>query len=148
MSELSRPSPKDQHVNFLHRERAELEALMPGLDRALARYPLAELERSPSPAIAAFREAGGPGLLVPAANSGAGATALQAVRVQRAVGARCPSLAVATTMHHFSVAGLVEAAAYGDGLEGRCWRPSPRSGCWWPPRSPRAGPGRTSSPRT
>ncbi|MFD7731854.1 acyl-CoA dehydrogenase family protein [Kitasatospora phosalacinea] len=105
-------------MNFLHRERAELEALMPGLDRALARHPLAELERTPSPAIAAFKEAGGPGLLVPAAYSGAGASALQAVRVQRAVGARCPSLAVATTMHHFSVAGLVEAAKYGDGLEG------------------------------
>ncbi|MFC8721450.1 acyl-CoA dehydrogenase family protein [Kitasatospora sp. NPDC057198] len=100
-------------MNFLHRERAELEAFMPGLDRALAACPLAELERTPSPAIAAFREAGGPGLLVPAAYSGAGATALQAVRVQRAVGARCPSLAVATTMHHFSVAGLVAAAAYG-----------------------------------
>ncbi|MFJ4674343.1 acyl-CoA dehydrogenase [Kitasatospora sp. NPDC088783] len=105
-------------MNFLHRERAELEALMPGLDRALARHPLAELEQAPSPAIAAFKEAGGPGLLVPAAHSGAGASALQAVRVQRAVGARCPSLAVATTMHHFSVAGLVEAAEYSDGPEG------------------------------
>ncbi|MFJ5884363.1 acyl-CoA dehydrogenase [Kitasatospora cineracea] len=105
-------------MNFLHRERAELEALMPGLDQALARHPLAELEQAPSPAIAAFKAAGGPGLLVPAANSGAGASALQAVRVQRAVGARCPSLAVATTMHHFSVAGLAAAAEYGDGLAG------------------------------
>ncbi|WAL74780.1 acyl-CoA/acyl-ACP dehydrogenase [Kitasatospora sp. YST-16] len=105
-------------MNFLHRERAELDALMPGLDQALARHPLAELEQAPSPAIAAFKAAGGPGLLVPAANSGAGASALQAVRVQRAVGARCPSLAVATTMHHFSVAGLAAAAEYGDGLAG------------------------------
>ncbi|AUG82129.1 Putative isobutylamine N-hydroxylase [Kitasatospora sp. MMS16-BH015] len=105
-------------MKFLHRERAELEALMPGLDEALAQYPLAELERTPSPAIAEFRRAGGPGLLVPTANSGAGASTLQAVRVQRAVGARCPSLAVATTMHHFSIAGLVEAAKYGGGLEG------------------------------
>ncbi|MFJ5925596.1 acyl-CoA dehydrogenase [Kitasatospora sp. NPDC092948] len=105
-------------MNFLHRERAELEALMPGLDEALARHPLAALEKTPSPAIEAFKNAGGPGLLVPAANSGAGASALQAVRVQRAVGARCPSLAVATTMHHFSIAGLVEAAKYGNGLEG------------------------------
>ena len=105
-------------MNFLHRERAELEAHMPGLDQALAQHPLAALEKTPSPAIEAFKNAGGPGLLVPAANSGAGASALQAVRVQRAVGARCPSLAVATTMHHFSIAGLVEAAKYGNGLEG------------------------------
>ncbi|WP_327071133.1 acyl-CoA/acyl-ACP dehydrogenase [Kitasatospora sp. NBC_01250] len=105
-------------MNFLHRERAVLEALMPGLDQDLARYSLAELESSPSPAIQAFREAGGPGLLVPTDNAGSGASALQAVRVQRAVGARCPSLAVATTMHHFSIAGLVEAARYGNGLEG------------------------------
>ncbi|WP_033260301.1 MULTISPECIES: acyl-CoA dehydrogenase family protein [Kitasatospora] len=105
-------------MNFLHRERAELDALMPGLDQELARHPLADLERAPSPAIAAFKAAGGPGLLVPTAYAGAGASALRAVRVQRAVGARCPSLAVATTMHHFSVAGLVEAAKYGDGLEG------------------------------
>ncbi|MFD5560648.1 acyl-CoA dehydrogenase [Kitasatospora griseola] len=105
-------------MNFLHRERAELEALMPGLDQALARHPLAALEQTPSPAIEEFKIAGGPGLLVPAAHCGAGASALQAVRVQRAVGARCPSLAVATTMHHFSIAGLVEAAKYGNGLEG------------------------------
>ncbi|GGQ66688.1 acyl-CoA dehydrogenase family protein [Kitasatospora griseola] len=105
-------------MNFLHRERAELESLMPGLDQALARHPLAALEQTPSPAIEEFKIAGGPGLLVPAAHCGAGASALQAVRVQRAVGARCPSLAVATTMHHFSIAGLVEAAKYGNGLEG------------------------------
>ncbi|MDH6131071.1 alkylation response protein AidB-like acyl-CoA dehydrogenase [Kitasatospora sp. MAA4] len=105
-------------MNFLHCERSALETFMPGLDAALARYPLEELERAPSPAIREFRAAGGPKLLVPAQNAGSGATALQAVRVQRAVGARCPSLAVATTMHHFSIAGLVQAATYGSGLEG------------------------------
>ncbi|MBY8885483.1 acyl-CoA/acyl-ACP dehydrogenase [Streptomyces sp. PTM05] len=105
-------------MNFLHVERATMDKLVPGLDQALADRPLEELERAPSPAIAAFREAGGPGLLVPEENAGAGASPLQAVRVQRAVGARCPSLAVATTMHHFSVAGLVESAKAGTGLEG------------------------------
>ncbi|MFI9271282.1 acyl-CoA dehydrogenase [Kitasatospora sp. NPDC052896] len=105
-------------MNFLRTERATLEALLPGLDETLAGYPLEELETSPSPAIRAFREAGGPALLVPARTAGIGATPLQAVRVQRAVGARCPSLAVASTMHHFSVAGLVRAAEYGTGLEG------------------------------
>ncbi|WP_369186836.1 acyl-CoA dehydrogenase family protein [Streptomyces sp. R08] len=102
-------------MKFLHHERAAVEALLPGLDAALARIPLAELESAPSPAIAAFRAAGGPALLVPTENAGIGAGPLQAVRVQRAVGSRCPSLAVATTMHHFSIAGLVQAAAYGNG---------------------------------
>ncbi|MFJ9628148.1 acyl-CoA dehydrogenase [Streptomyces sp. NPDC101175] len=105
-------------MKFLHQERATLEALLPGLDAALARHPLSELESAPSPAIAEFRAAGGPALLVPTENAGIGAGPLQAVRVQRAVGARCPSLAVATTMHHFSIAGLVRAAAYGNGAEG------------------------------
>ncbi|MER5867104.1 acyl-CoA dehydrogenase family protein [Kitasatospora sp. NPDC002040] len=98
-------------MTFLHRERATLEAFMPGLDAALAEHPLDRLESAPSPAVQAFRTAGGPGLLVPAAYGGPGATPLQAVRVQRAVGARCPSLAVATTMHHFSVAGLVRVGS-------------------------------------
>ncbi|WP_405993518.1 acyl-CoA dehydrogenase [Streptomyces sp. NBC_00986] len=102
-------------MKFLHHERAAVEALLPGLDAALARRPLAELESAPSPAIAEFRTAGGPALLVPTENAGLGAGPLQAVRVQRAVGSRCPSLAVATTMHHFSIAGLVQAAAYGNG---------------------------------
>ncbi|MEV8539222.1 acyl-CoA dehydrogenase family protein [Streptomyces sp. NPDC051572] len=102
-------------MKFLHHERAAVEALLPGLDAALARRPLAELESAPSPAIAEFRAAGGPALLVPTENAGIGAGPLQAVRVQRAVGSRCPSLAVATTMHHFSISGLVQAAAYGNG---------------------------------
>ncbi|MEV0475068.1 acyl-CoA dehydrogenase family protein [Streptomyces prunicolor] len=102
-------------MKFLHHERATVEALLPGLDAALARHPLAALESAPSPAIAEFRAAGGPALLVPTENAGIGAGPLQAVRVQRAVGSRCPSLAVATTMHHFSIAGLVQAAAYGSG---------------------------------
>ncbi|WP_432093086.1 acyl-CoA dehydrogenase family protein [Streptomyces sp. bgisy100] len=104
-------------MGFLDTEREALDTLLPGLDAALARHPLAELERPGSPAVAAFREAGGAGLLVPAQNTGIGADPLQAVRVQRAVGARCPSLAVATTMHHFSVASLVETAKHGAGFE-------------------------------
>ncbi|MEV7425791.1 MULTISPECIES: acyl-CoA dehydrogenase family protein [unclassified Streptomyces] len=104
-------------MNFLHTERSTLEALMPGLDTALARHPLTELESAPSPAIAHFRTAGGPALLVPVRNGGSGASPLQAVRAQRAIGSRCPSLAVATTMHHFSVAGLVRAAQDGTGME-------------------------------
>ncbi|MFF9479505.1 acyl-CoA dehydrogenase family protein [Streptomyces sp. NPDC014733] len=104
-------------MNFLDPEREVLARLLPGLDAALAAHPLAELERRGSPALAAFRDAGGTGLLVPEEHAGIGASPLEAVRLQRAVGARCPSLAVATTMHHFSVAGLVEAGRHGAGFE-------------------------------
>ena len=70
-----------------------------------------ELDRPPSPAIRLFRDSGGPGLVIPAEYGGLGASALDAIRCQRAVAVRSPSLAVATTMHHFSVATLVEMAA-------------------------------------
>jgi alkylation response protein AidB-like acyl-CoA dehydrogenase len=104
-------------MQFLRRERDVLNALLPGLDEALAAVPLEELERCGGPGIAAFRAAGGPALLVPAEHAGIGADPVQAVRVQRAIGARAPSLAVASTMHHISVASLVEASAYSAGFE-------------------------------
>lgn len=104
-------------MRFLDRERAALEAFLPKLDDVLASTPLVELERPGSPGIAAFRECGGPGLLVPTEYGGAGASALDTVRVQRALGARSPSLAVATTMHHFSMASIVLLAQTGTGFE-------------------------------
>lgn len=102
-------------MKFLERERAVLRRCLPGLDQALTAVPMGELERPQSPGITAFRQAGGPGLLVPADLGGVGCSALDALRVQRAIGSRSPSLAVATTMHHFSVASL---AAVGDGDAG------------------------------
>ncbi|MBQ0826567.1 acyl-CoA/acyl-ACP dehydrogenase [Streptomyces sp. RG38] len=104
-------------MRYLERERELLDHYLPGLDAALAARPLAALERPGGEALTAFRAAGGPGLLVPAEHGGKGADLLSAVRVQRAVGSRSPSLAVATTMHHFSVASLVETAAVNDGPE-------------------------------
>jgi alkylation response protein AidB-like acyl-CoA dehydrogenase len=98
---------------FLTTERTTLEELLPGLDKRLLEHPLLDHERPGGPSLAAFRAAGGAGLLVPTEYHGRGATALQAVRVQRAIGSRTPSLAVATTMHHFSVAGLIEVSDAG-----------------------------------
>ncbi|WP_199565245.1 acyl-CoA/acyl-ACP dehydrogenase [Spongiactinospora rosea] len=63
------------------------------------------------PGIGLFRDSGGPGLLVLAAYQGREATALDALRVQRALGSRAPSLAVATTLHHFSMATLAAVIA-------------------------------------
>jgi alkylation response protein AidB-like acyl-CoA dehydrogenase len=105
-------------MRFLERERHTVAKLLPGLDEFLAGMSLADLERPGNPGIAEFRRCGGSGLLVPEQHGGAGAGALEALRVQRAIGARSPSLAVATTMHHFSMASLVVLSQTGGtGLE-------------------------------
>jgi alkylation response protein AidB-like acyl-CoA dehydrogenase len=104
-------------MKLLHAERDTLDAYIPGLDKYLSEVPLLELERPGCGALQKFRELGGPALLVPAEYEGKGASLLDAVRIQRAVGSRSPSLAVATTMHHFSVASLVELTAAGNGFE-------------------------------
>jgi alkylation response protein AidB-like acyl-CoA dehydrogenase len=104
-------------MNLLRAERDTLDAYLPGLDKYLSEIPLLELERPGCGALQKFRELGGPALLVPAEYEGKGASLPDAVRIQRAVGSRSPSLAVATTMHHFSVASLVELTAAGNGFE-------------------------------
>ena len=104
-------------MNLLRTERDTLDTYIPGLDKYLAEIPLLELEQPGHGALQKFRELGGPALLIPAEYEGKGATLLDAVRIQRAVGSRSPSLAVATTMHHFSVASLVELTAAGNGFE-------------------------------
>jgi alkylation response protein AidB-like acyl-CoA dehydrogenase len=104
-------------MRFLELERATLDKFLPGLDDLLRAHAMSEMERPGSPAIDDFRRCGGPGLLVPSQHSGGGATALEALRVQRAVGSRSLSLAVATTMHHFSVASLVALSENSQGFE-------------------------------
>lgn len=95
-------------MKFLAAERETLEAFLPGLEKFLADTPLLQLESPGNGAIRAFRESGGPGVLIPRDYSGGGATPVQAIRIQRAIGSRSPSLAVAATMHQFSVATLIE----------------------------------------
>lgn len=103
-------------MRFLERERAALRHCLPGLDEALAAIPLGDLERPESPGIKLFREAGGAGLIVPAELGGVGADALEALRVQRAIGSRSPSLAIATTMHQFSAASLIAVSETTDAM--------------------------------
>jgi alkylation response protein AidB-like acyl-CoA dehydrogenase len=104
-------------MTILRTERDCLERYLPGLDKLLADIPLAELEKPGGDMLATFRQLGGPALLVPEKFGGKGASLVDAVRIQRAIGSRSPSLAVATTMHHFSVASLVELTAAGNGFE-------------------------------
>jgi len=95
-------------MNFLKQERRTLEEIVPGLDAALAGIPLLEMEKPGNPSIPTFRQLGGPGLLIPTQFGGRGASPLQALQAQRAIACRAPSLAVATTMHHFTIATLME----------------------------------------
>lgn len=104
-------------MRFLDEERQALEACLPGLDERLVTATLAEMESPGSTAIEWFREAGGAGLVVPGKHGGIGADPVTAVQVQRAIGSRSPSLAVATTMHHFSVASIVELDRDSSGFE-------------------------------
>lgn len=104
-------------MQMLSRERATLERFMPGLDSGLAAVPFMELESPGSPGVALYRAAGGAGLLIPRMHCGGGATAVEAVQLTRALAARSPSLAVATTMHQFSVASLVALAQSSTGPE-------------------------------
>lgn len=92
------------------RERDILENYIPGLLDYLDRTPLLTLESRDGDAIAKFKEFGGTSLIVPTELGGSGATALDAVRAQRAIGSRSPSLGAATTMHHLSIASLIEFA--------------------------------------
>ncbi|PTR21842.1 alkylation response protein AidB-like acyl-CoA dehydrogenase [Rhodococcus sp. OK519] len=97
-------------TRLLSRERETLQSYLPGLVDYLDRTPLLELERRGSDAIAQFRDSGGTALTIPAEEGGLGASALEAVRAQRAIGSRSPSLGAASTMHHLSLATLAEYA--------------------------------------
>jgi alkylation response protein AidB-like acyl-CoA dehydrogenase len=103
---------KEKPMNFLETERETLQVFLPFLDAQLREIPLNELEKPDNPGLAMFREANGPALLVPREFGGLGATPLDAVRIQRALAARSPSLAIAATMHNFSLATLVEYGEY------------------------------------
>ncbi|PNE34660.1 oxidoreductase [Streptomyces eurocidicus] len=96
--------------------REVCEHYHPGLLKALAAVPYAERERAGGPVIGLFRAHDGVGLLVPTAFGGHGADPVQAVAVQRALGASSPSLAAAVTMHHFTAAMLYSLAGHGGRL--------------------------------
>lgn len=101
-------------MNFLAGPRALMERFLPGVDAALASVPLEVLESRQNPSIQMLREARGPALLIPKKYGGLGASAVEGVRVLRAIGSRAPSLGIVCTMHNFSVSTLVEWAIFGE----------------------------------
>jgi isobutylamine N-monooxygenase len=97
-------------LRSLREAREVCEKYHPGLIAALEKTPLTKREGAKSSVVETYREHGGPGLLVPSKYQGPAANALDATRVQRAVGSLSPSLAVASVMHHFTVAMLFSLA--------------------------------------
>lgn len=97
-------------MRTLDEARDRCEVHLPGLYSALAEVPLLELERPGNPGLELFRKFGGPALVIPRGYRGLGVDPLDAVAVVRAVASVAPSLAVATAMHHFSVATLFTLA--------------------------------------
>jgi alkylation response protein AidB-like acyl-CoA dehydrogenase len=93
-------------TNFMVEELATTERLFPGLDRTLSDVPVAELESVKSPGLGIFREFGGPALMVPADLGGLQAPLTEGLHVQRVLGARSPSLALAANMHHCTVLAM------------------------------------------
>lgn len=101
-------------MNFLKRDRTTLERFLPSLDARLAEIPLAEIEKPGNPGLAILRELEGTALLIPTEYGGKGASPMEVIQIHRAVASRSPSLAIAMTMHNFSVGTLVEYLFYGD----------------------------------
>ena len=101
-------------MNFLKKDRETLERFLPGFDARLQELSLLEMEKPGNPGLSILRDLQGTALLVPVEHGGKGATPVDAIQIQRAVATRSPSLAVAMTMHNFSVATLCEYLFYGD----------------------------------
>ncbi|MEV5880539.1 acyl-CoA dehydrogenase family protein [Streptomyces sp. NPDC052101] len=101
-------------MNILAAERAVLDRALPGLDGWLAKLGHVAAEDPESQVIEEFGKAGGGNILIPERFGGNGLSCLEGVRLQRAVGSRAPSLAVATTMHHYKVAWLAQVLDSGE----------------------------------
>jgi alkylation response protein AidB-like acyl-CoA dehydrogenase len=104
-------------VRLLDDASEVLDNILPGLTKRLFDAPMQTWEQPGGPGLRIFKDVGGPALLVPQVHGGHGVDLPTAVQVQRAIGALSPSLAVATTMHHFSVASLVEVGNNSAGME-------------------------------
>ena len=104
-------------LEILRESRELLEQLAPGFDAALHDISFLHRESAAGGVVALFKHAGPVALLIPKAAGGCGASMLDAVHIQFALGSRSPSLAVATTMHQFSIASLLAMQQNGGGAE-------------------------------
>jgi len=104
-------------LSYLNLEEAVVNKYLPGFIEKIDSFEFLEMESVGSPVIKLFKESHGPKLVIPKQYGGHGASAIEAVRFQRLVGSISPSLAIASNMHHFSVATLVEMARNVNGME-------------------------------
>ncbi|SEB02721.1 acyl-CoA dehydrogenase family protein [Paraburkholderia sartisoli] len=89
---------------FLQDSRAVLEQYAPGLEAELAGQGLLAMEsKDPREITALIRRYRLPRLWVPASHGGATISPYDGIRMQRAIGARAPSMALMLTMHNFTV---------------------------------------------
>lgn len=93
----------------IQQARAATDRLLPGLTERLRSRGLMTLEQAePAELCTLFRESGAAALLVPSQAGGMGAAPSDTLAVLRAVGSLCPSLAVMMTMHHHTIATIVQ----------------------------------------
>ncbi|PCK01101.1 MAG: oxidoreductase [Alteromonadaceae bacterium] len=101
-------------MNYLKNEWDALERYFPSLKAEVENIEFSKREGKDSDVLEVYRKNGGPGLMVSKELGGLGAGPVDAVRVHRALGALSPSLALAATMHDFTVAFLSEYSFYGN----------------------------------
>ncbi|MFE6862255.1 hypothetical protein [Nocardia sp. NPDC057668] len=94
-----------------------LSGFHPELSDFLRGSSVEELERPDGGALRMFKECGATGLIVAKSAGGIGASAEQMAHIYRAIGSRAPSLAVASSFHHMSLAALIELTAAGPAAE-------------------------------
>lgn len=102
---------------LLAKERLVLDEYFPGLDDKLTSFSFMERESQGNECMDLIKQMGVPSLMIPIEYGGKGASALDAIYIQRAIGSRSPSLAIALTMHQFSVASLIGAISVQPELE-------------------------------
>lgn len=89
--------------------RSITEQRLPGLIAALESRGRMALEKAdPSELCGLFRDFRGAGLIIPEALGGIGSSPRETVEILRAIGSLCPSLAVMMTMHHHTIATIVQ----------------------------------------
>lgn len=89
--------------------RSITEKRLPGLIAALQQRGRMALEKAdPGELCELFRTYKAAGLIIPESFGGLGASPRETVEILRAVGSLCPSLAVMMTMHHHTIATIVQ----------------------------------------
>lgn len=104
-------------MNMLKAELIFLEKVMPGFIAKVEKIPFECREKESNGLLAIYKECGGVDLAIPVEYGGKGLNTNNMVMLQSALGYLSPSLAIAITMHQFSVATLVEMTKSTDGIE-------------------------------